>query len=314
MANTYSINIDAGSDLAISGNYTITAPIAGDGEINFKGAGAEITSDGKGPATFTNANSIDAFYSGQIGDAGKFASNDLTFVNDATVIVSGADDTLTINTGANTIVNHANGLFDAETEATLALVSNVTNQGIIDLGGTSALGTSTGTVDLGKDGGSGSMTNTGEIDILVGSDLEISGNYAISGSGVTYFKGASTDITSDGAAAATFTNKSTIEADYSGQIGDQGIKSANDLTFVNAHNVLATGSRRHPDAEHRQPYDQRRRRTAGSRKRRDPRDRFQCRHRPAVVGFSPRRNHRGRVRRHGHPVGRGRGRKSRVRP
>ena len=121
-------------------------------------------------------------------------------------------------------------------------MSNVTNQGVITLGGSTALGPSTGTVDLGKDGGSGSMNNTGEIDILVGSDLEISGNYAISGSGVTYFKGASADITSDGAAAATFTNKSVIEADYSGQIGDQGIKSANDLTFVNAHEVLATGS------------------------------------------------------------------------
>ena len=69
MANTYSINIDAGSDLAISGDYTITAPIAGDGEINFKGAG-EITSDGQAAATFTNDSAINADYSGQIGDVG----------------------------------------------------------------------------------------------------------------------------------------------------------------------------------------------------------------------------------------------------
>ena len=60
-------------ELAISGNLTIT----GSGGIYLKGAGAEITSDGSA-ATFTNASTIDALASGQIGDS------HLTFVNNGT--------------------------------------------------------------------------------------------------------------------------------------------------------------------------------------------------------------------------------------
>ena len=56
LTNSGSIAIDGGADLAISGNYTVS----GNGYIGFKGAGGEITSDGSGPATFTNESTIDA--------------------------------------------------------------------------------------------------------------------------------------------------------------------------------------------------------------------------------------------------------------
>ncbi len=65
MTNTGAVAIYGGSDLAISGAYTITP---GSGTLYFKGAGADITSDGPAPATFTNASTIEALASGQIGD------------------------------------------------------------------------------------------------------------------------------------------------------------------------------------------------------------------------------------------------------
>ena len=54
------------SDLAIGGKYTVTAQRHA---VVFKGAGAEITSDGPAPL-FTNASTIAALASGQIGDSG----------------------------------------------------------------------------------------------------------------------------------------------------------------------------------------------------------------------------------------------------
>ena len=57
------------------------------------------------------------------------ASNDLTFDNDGTVTASGSGVTLTINTGSHTVTNQSSGVFDAVSSATLAIVSNVNNQG-----------------------------------------------------------------------------------------------------------------------------------------------------------------------------------------
>ncbi len=227
-------NASGSADLAISGNLTVT----GSGTLYFKGAGADITSDGT-PATFTNASTIEAFASGQIGDS------NLTFDNSGTAGPSGAlasGVTLTINTGANAVLN--TGTLVAEDGATLAIVSNVTNQGTVSAGtsSSSSVGATTGTVDLGQDGGTGSTTNTGTIDIWAGSDLAISGNYTVTGSGYIGLKGAGADITSDGNAPATFTNASTIWAFASGQIGDQGILASNDLTFVNTGSVFASGT------------------------------------------------------------------------
>jgi hypothetical protein len=224
LAETGSIVIEAGAHLAISGNTSIS----GTGAIGFKGAGGTIGSDGT-PATFTNAGNIDADYNGQIGDA------DLTFVNTgaAGAVVSGV--TLTINTGANTVTN--TGTLAAENGGTLAIVSNLNNSGGLEAGISSS--NPNGTIDLGADGGTGMATDTGYIEIYGGGDLAISGNYTIAGGAATQFKGAGAAITSDGNAPATFTNASIIEAFYSGQIGDVGIKSANDLTFTNTGTVVA---------------------------------------------------------------------------
>jgi hypothetical protein len=126
LTNTGSISVDGEADLAISGNYTVS----GTGYIGFKGAGGEITSDGSGPATFTNESTIyavatdSATPTGQIGDEGILGSNDLTFDNSGSLIASGAGVTVTLNTGGNT-TNDGGGTLEAGNGATLAIDSNV---------------------------------------------------------------------------------------------------------------------------------------------------------------------------------------------
>jgi hypothetical protein len=234
-SNTGEIVVYNSSDLAISGNYAL----GGSGNLYLKGAGA-ITSDGTAPATFANASNITATGSNQIGDVGIKSSNDLTFSNSGTVGATDWGATLTIDTGANIVVN--TGLMEAANSATLAIVSDLNNQGSLSVGTSTSGGTSTGTLDLGADGATGSAINTGVIDVWGGSDLAISGNYTVGGSGSIDLKGAGAAITSDGNAPATFTNASTIEAFGSSQIGDVGFKTANDLTFVNTGAVVAWGS------------------------------------------------------------------------
>jgi hypothetical protein len=233
LANTGSVLIDAGAGLAVSGNYTAS----GSGAIAFKGAGAGIRSDGT-TATFTNASTIDAQASGQIG------GGNLTFSNAGTTAAEFSGTALTINTGNNIITN--TGTLEAGYNATLAIASSLNNQSILEAGtsSSSSSGATVGTVDLGVDGGTESATNTGSINVYAGSDLAISGHYSVAGTGILQLKGAGAAITSDGNAAATFTNASEIEAFDSGavQIGDVGIKAANDLTFVNTGSVYATGS------------------------------------------------------------------------
>ena len=228
--NTGSVVVLANADLQISGTYTAS----GSGDIYLKGAGAEITSDGTA-GTFINASTIEADNTSQIGDP------NLTFSNSGTVAVSLSGDLLTINTGGHTVVN--TGTLAAANGATLAIDSNLTNQGTLTAGAESSGETSTGTVDLGLDHGTESATNTGVIGVYGDSDLAIRGNYTVSGNGGDIgFKGAGADITSDGLAPATFTNASAIDAFYTGQIGDVGIESTNDLTFVNKGSVFATGA------------------------------------------------------------------------
>ncbi len=230
-ANAGSVFMDAGSSLAVSGNYTVT----GAGTIDFKGAGAAIRSDGL-PATFTNASIINAEASGQIGDA------NMIFDNTGTTNAAGSGVTLTLNTGANAITN--TGTFQAGSNATLAIASNLINSGTLQAGTTSSTANTTGTIDLGVDGASETAANSGAINVLAGSGLAISGNYTVGGGGSIQLKGAGAAITSDGNAPATFTNASEIQAFDSGavQIGDAGIKAANDLTFINTGSVFATGS------------------------------------------------------------------------
>ena len=235
------INIDSGGRLAISGDFTLT----GSGAVSFNGAGAAITSDVSGATTFTNDSTIvleaslgsSGAFSGQIGDEGIWGINDLTFLNNGTTRVDGSGYALTINTGGNTLTNGSSGTIEAESGATVTIVANVNNQGTISAGTSS----STGTVDLGQDASAGSTANSGTIDIWGGSDLAISGAYTVTGSGCIGLKRAGADITSDGNAAATFTNESTIDALASSQIGDEGIKASNDLTFVNIGSVIALG-------------------------------------------------------------------------
>jgi hypothetical protein len=133
LVNTGSINLGydgsndglAGAHLVISGNFSIS----GNGEINFKGAGAAIISDDSGSDTFTNKSSIDAFASGQIGDNGIYGGteNHLTFVNQGSVYANGSGVTLTLNTGGDTIADGGGTyLLEAKDDATLAIDSATT--------------------------------------------------------------------------------------------------------------------------------------------------------------------------------------------
>jgi hypothetical protein len=179
LANTGSVDIDKGADLAISSKFSVT----GSGLIGFKGAGAEITSDGKA-ATFTNASSIIAVSSGQIGDAGIKSYNDLSFTNTGSVIASGSGVTLTLNTGANTI-SASGGVLEAESNATLVIGSK------INLGAAATIAASTGGTAL----VSGALSGSGTL--LAGSgavvDLAGGGSFggAISGAGTVLVSGAS---------------------------------------------------------------------------------------------------------------------------
>ncbi len=225
LSNDGSVVAEAGSTLEISGNYFVS----GSGVIEFTGAGARIVSDGAS-ASFTNASYIDAYASGEIGDA------DLTFDNAGTTAVLQAGAVLTINTGANIVTN--NGTLAAENGGTLAIASSLINNGILEAGASSS--NPNGTLDLGTDGSTASADDSGSIEVWGGGDLAISGNYTVFGGGQTELKGAGAEITSDGNAAATFTNAGDIETFGSGQIGDVGIKAANDLTFSNTGTVLTT--------------------------------------------------------------------------
>lgn len=165
LANTGSVDIDKGSDLAISGNYTAS----GSGLIAFKGAGAEVTSDGKA-ATFTNASTIEAVASGQIGDAGIKSVNDLTFANTGTIIAADSGVVLTLNTGANTI-NASGGLLEAEGTATLAIDSKIT------LGAAATIEATTGGTVL----VSGALSGSGTLSAGSGAVVDLAGGGSFAG-------------------------------------------------------------------------------------------------------------------------------------
>jgi hypothetical protein len=277
LTNTGTIALQSQSDLAIGGNYTI----AGSGSIVFKGAGAEITSDGTAPATFANESTIKAGFSGQIGDAGVYGSNDLTFENIGTVVASGSGVTLALNTGIHTI-DDAGGTLEAEDGATLAIDSNV-DTGEIDVslpppsGGTIEAG-SGGTVILSAaiargisvfdtvpgqvviDGGTfemlaGSSVNV-PIEFTAGGTLELFGIASVSVSGsngaITAVAGdvvALTSGTGDTVTGTGFTvNASSgtgVTVGGNGEIGPLDVVSGSGVTVgveTNSH-VAVTGSR-----------------------------------------------------------------------
>ena len=114
LTNAGAVDIEGQGDLAISGNYTVT----GSGAIALKGAGAEITSDGHRTGDVHQRKHHRCVgFSGQIGDAGIFGSNDLTFDNYGSVVASGSGVTLTLNTGGN-MIGDDGGTLEAENGAT----------------------------------------------------------------------------------------------------------------------------------------------------------------------------------------------------
>ena len=97
------------------------------------------------------------------------------------------------------------------------------------------------TLELGFDPSSGavSLANTGQIVLAAGADLAIASNLTNSGAGFIDFTGAGAALTSDGAGAITFTSANKIVATASAQIGDAGLKSANDLSLIDTGSILA---------------------------------------------------------------------------
>ena len=98
------------------------------------------------------------------------------------------------------------------------------------------------TLYLDLTGPSAWLVNSGQIDLAAGADLEVNDNLTDFGSGSINFNGAGAALTSDGFEPTTFTNENSIVATASAQIGDVGIKSANDLTLVDYGSIIADGS------------------------------------------------------------------------
>jgi hypothetical protein len=199
LVNSNEVALDSSADLAISGNYTVS----GTGDIGFKGAGGEITSDGNGPATFTNDSTIyavatdSATPTGQIGDQGILGSNDLTFDNSGSLIASGAGVTVTLNTGGNTI-NDGGGTLEAGSGATLVIDSNV-DTGQVNSGsppGGTIDAASGGTIILSAtvaDGVSGSsvpgqvVIDGGTFEMLAGSQVSVPVEFTANGGTLELF-------------------------------------------------------------------------------------------------------------------------------
>jgi len=142
LANSGQIDIAAGAHLSIAGNLTAALPatlpppvavdvaVAGSptaavsGSIELSGAGGALVSDDFGATTFTNAEAIVASASAQIGDAGLMPANDLTLVNTGSIVAEGSSAALTLNTGADNIVDRG-GLIEAELGAQLTIDSGM---------------------------------------------------------------------------------------------------------------------------------------------------------------------------------------------
>jgi hypothetical protein len=200
MTNTGGIVIDASADLQFSGGYTF---IGSGGYIDFNGAGAEITSDGFGPATFTNAGTIYGYNSGQIGDS------NLTFVNTGTLYAYESGVTVTLNTGSNTI-NDGGGNIYVELSGTLDINSNVhtgvasgtagtIEVGVAGTGGTVVLG-STATISDGVSGpsvtGQVIIDSSGTFEMLAGSKVTVPIEFT--GGGTLEILGTSTTVSVSG--------------------------------------------------------------------------------------------------------------------
>jgi hypothetical protein len=203
------------------------------------GAGGNSNLEIDGSVTLSGSGTLDlgqvsnSFQAASTGTIENFPSTSDTLINTNNTITGGG------LISVSTFDNQANGFVDASQSEQFALQissGTFTNEGLMTA-------ESRSTLQLGQDGATRSLTNTGSVAIDSQGELAISGNFTVSGSGGIAIKGAGGDITSDGTAAATFTNTSGIEAFASGQIGDVGILGVNDLTFNNSGGTVGvTGS------------------------------------------------------------------------
>jgi hypothetical protein len=235
--NLGAINIDVGSTLTIGATFDNEGAITVGVILSSAGGAGSLVLNGTVTLNGANGSSGSGLvYLGQQSDtfradsAGSITGGGLLNVNN-TIVGGGVIDLSSVD-------NQSGGLVDAnqsEGNSLQIIASTFTNEGTLQAESRSVL-------DLGKDGGTGSLTNNGTIALESEGDLAISGAYTIAGSGDVGFKGAGADITSDGHAPATFINQSSIDAAFSGQIGDEGVSLSNDLTFENSGTVGASGS------------------------------------------------------------------------
>jgi hypothetical protein len=193
-------------------------------------AGGNSNLEVDGSMTLTGGGTVDL---GQVSSKFQAASTG-TIEDQPTTTGALINNNNTINGGGlisvSTFDNQASGKVNATQSEQFALQissSTFTNEGMMTA-------QDRATLQLGKDGATRSMSNTGSVLIEGQGNLAISGNYTITGGGDIAMEGASGNITSDGAAAATFVNETFIEETSTGQIGDPGVQNANDLTFDNA--------------------------------------------------------------------------------
>ena len=179
----------ANANLMIAGNFTIS----GSGAIDL--VGMSLVSSDHTLATFTNAGSILATSSSQIGDGGQ-DFHDLTFVNSGSVVASGAGVTLTLYTpgfviadsgllqaangaslvlGSETDLSGAGAVIQAGAGGTVQIVAHVVDEGgaggvVVEAGGTMTLSSGAAVPAVTIDGASGA-TAGGALTVQVGAAI-----------------------------------------------------------------------------------------------------------------------------------------------
>ena len=243
--NQGTLNINPGATLLV-GSGSLGVTFTNSGSLN---VGLDLGFGGTGHFTYGSGANLTLDGGGHI-NLGSYSNQ--TF---STGVISGGDEVINVN---NTIAggglvsgvlldNKAAGSIIATQsdgdDPILRATNGFTNEGNLYVADRA-------TMNFGLDGATESLVNSGVVFLgydgttagLQG-DLAISGNYAVSGTGTIRFKGAGSRIVSDGVSADTFTNKSSIIALASGQIGDAGVYGGvEDLTFVNSGSVAVSSA------------------------------------------------------------------------
>ena len=239
---------DIGAELSISGTVMLT----GSGGVTMQGDADKIIAASPGAALHNAATIVGA---GSIG----VGDNDLTLVNELCGVINANNasaDSLTIDTGCNTIVNH--GILEATGGATLVLNSDVDNRcGIIQATGSNAtvelndITVSDGTLETSCGGliqvGCGSDTTIECASIACGTDVQVDSGATLTldndtVTGTTFHDACSAILAVDGDTTSTLSGVTVhggaidgVDAATSGDVVASTIDVTGDSTFCGVH-------------------------------------------------------------------------------